>query len=392
MPIFPTTDRSHRPPVVTGGIIALTVLVFFWQLLWSGQAPPGFPPWASPAAMQLALDPSGGRWWTILSHALVHAGWMHLIFNMLGLVVFGPLVEARLGRIGFGLLYVCGAVGAALAHIGMTGAPAVGASGAIAAVAGAFLILWPTVRLMVPMATVPIPAWVLIGLYIAKDLYLSGPGHALAGNIATWAHLGGYGVGIVSALALLWTRLVSRSPFDVISMFERWRRKSAFRAGVAEGQRAAASRRVSPVDEQALNDIALRRAAISERVAARDLAGAARLYAELVAAHAGADAATTLPRKAQLELATHLMATGQRTLGVLAYERFAKMYRDEPESRQARLLVATVCLREFNQPERAAGMLSGLRTRLSAAEDVALFDELKAELDRVRPDPGAAML
>lgn len=163
---------------------------------------------------RLLDDPwAPGQLVTLVSSAFLHAGWVHLIGNVLYLVVFSPAVESRLGHLRFlGLYLVCGAVGAlghALLHPGST-APLLGASGAIAGVLGAHLVLEPRTRIttLVPAVVIveiaALPAAFVIGLWFVAQL-ASGlapvvPG---AGGTTAWfAHLGGFAAGALIAAPL----------------------------------------------------------------------------------------------------------------------------------------------------------------------------------------------
>src|SRR4029453_563189 len=135
----------------------------------------------------------------------LHGGWTHLIGNMWSLWIFGDNVEDRLGRARFVVLYVLGGVAGGLLHI-FTNAgstmPALGASGAIAAVMGAYFLLYPHARVVMlippfffgPFFTVPavffLGWWFLMKFFNGTLSLLADPGHA--GGIAWWAHIGGF--------------------------------------------------------------------------------------------------------------------------------------------------------------------------------------------------------
>jgi membrane associated rhomboid family serine protease len=153
---------------------------------------------------------------TLLTSIFLHGGWMHLIGNMLFLRVFGDNIEARIGSLRFAVFYLLGGIVAWLVHVWFNPSstfPAVGASGAIAAVLGAYLMMFPKGRVkmlfMRTMQSFYIPAnqfllyW--IGLQFLSGIWsltnLSGDG-----GVARWAHIGGFVFGIV----LVFLKIVHR--------------------------------------------------------------------------------------------------------------------------------------------------------------------------------------
>jgi membrane associated rhomboid family serine protease len=140
----------------------------------------------------------------------LHEGWLHIAVNMLFLWVFGNNVEDRLGRAWFVLLYACGGIAAMLLQLAFapdSTVPTVGASGAISAVLGAYLVLFPRARittliLFFVIAPVWLPAWVALGGWFLLQLFsgAGGLGAQVNGGVAYWAHVGGFAFGV----ALTW--------------------------------------------------------------------------------------------------------------------------------------------------------------------------------------------
>jgi membrane associated rhomboid family serine protease len=135
----------------------------------------------------------------------LHGGWLHLIGNMWFLWIFGNNVEDSMGHIRFLLFYlICGAV-AALAHVLSapgSGIPTVGASGAISGVMGAYLLLYPRVRIYTLfiiiffIRVIPVPAFVILLYWFAIQV-LSGMSSMAGAGVAFWAHIGGFVAGVV---------------------------------------------------------------------------------------------------------------------------------------------------------------------------------------------------
>jgi membrane associated rhomboid family serine protease len=247
------SQRRRRIPVVTLGLIAANVVAFlFWQptlrqeqdaelaqqtFFWChGQIP-------YELAHQVTLAESGpsGRvriaqdyhvtpgqagslqtylqrecpdkdiWLSILSSMFLHAGWLHLLGNMLFLWIFGDNVEDALGKVGFLVFYLLGGVAAGALQfvIGPNSTiPNVGASGAIAAVLGAYIVLYPRARILTVVfffliTVIELPAAVVLGLWFVLQLFqgVSGLAADVNSGVAFFAHVGGFlfGVGIAFA-------------------------------------------------------------------------------------------------------------------------------------------------------------------------------------------------
>ena len=169
---------------------------------------------ASQAVLRQVCPADGSRnWLQLLTAMFVHAGWAHIAGNMLFLWVFGDNIEDRVGHCRYLAFYlVCGFAASAL-QIAMapgTDVPSVGASGAIAGVLGAYLVLYPTAMVQVvilPLFFLPffLPAIVLIGFWFAMQLFagVAELGQATAGSgVAWWAHVGGFIAGLLLILLL----------------------------------------------------------------------------------------------------------------------------------------------------------------------------------------------
>jgi membrane associated rhomboid family serine protease len=144
----------------------------------------------------------------------LHAGLLHLAGNMLFLWIFGDNLEEALGHFGFVLLYFAAGLAAAVAQIAADPAstvPMVGASGAIAGVMGGYLLLFPRARVDVLLIFIvfykvlTVPAWLVLGLWFALQLFSGAAAGAAEGGVAYWAHSGGFAAGLLLS-APLWLR------------------------------------------------------------------------------------------------------------------------------------------------------------------------------------------
>ena len=205
---IPLRDISRRPahrPVVTVSIIVINVVVFLLELA-------GGEPFIQRWAVVPAVIVSGQHWVTILTAMFMHGGWMHIIGNMVFLWAFGPEIEDAMGPVRYLAFYLLGGFVAFLAQIAAASSstvPNLGASGAIAAVMGAFIITYPrdrirTLLLLGWFVTVTaIPAAVLIGIWFLIQLFSQVgsvvEAQSAGGGVAYMAHVGGFIFGAITA-------------------------------------------------------------------------------------------------------------------------------------------------------------------------------------------------
>ena len=199
-PIGDDDSTERTVPIVTYALIVLNVLFFFVEL--SGGEP--FIERWSVVPRRLTQNP-GGDFITVFTSMFMHGGWLHLGGNMLYLWIFGDNVEDRFGHAKFALFYLLCGIAATVAQVvvspGST-VPNLGASGAIAGVLAAYIILFPRgqVKVLMGRAVVPMPALVVIGLWIVLQ-FISEVGSitqsAQAGGVAYMAHIGGFVAGLV---------------------------------------------------------------------------------------------------------------------------------------------------------------------------------------------------
>ncbi len=205
------------PPLtpVTRALLIAMVLGFAFQQ-WRGEAVLAwFALWPFDLDRTILVDGSTFRLafqpWQVLTYALLHGGFMHLLFNSIALWSFGGAVEHRLGARRYLVFFVACVLGSALAQLltlppagpGQAMTPTVGASGGIYGVLIAFAMFFPRARMMLVFPPIPMPAWLLVLLFIGADLAL-GLGRVSTG-IAHFAHLGGALTGVL--LLLAWHRI-----------------------------------------------------------------------------------------------------------------------------------------------------------------------------------------
>jgi len=212
--MFPIADDNPHfgTPVVTWSIIAICVLVFFWQVSLgsNGGQVAAYQFGMIPARLfgTATLDPTLvaiPAWATVFTSMFMHGGWLHLGFNMLFLWIFGDNIEDSMGHGRYLAFYLLCGVAAALAQAvidpGST-IPMVGASGAISGVLGAYLLLHPqaTVRTVIFLGVfvtmMHLPALIVLGLWFLLQLASAAFSDTGEGGVAFWAHVGGFVAGM----------------------------------------------------------------------------------------------------------------------------------------------------------------------------------------------------
>lgn len=233
--MIPLKDDAPRltTPYVTYLLIAANTLVFLLEL-WIGMSGQrqlnqfinqfgvvparfsvvlnnqGYVPWDLVYQMGTRYVPPAAAFLPVLTSMFLHGSWLHLIFNMLALWIFGDNVEDYLGHFLYLVLYLVSGIAAAVLHTLFnlySTVPSVGASGAIAGVMGAYFILYPRARVLtlVPfffVFFVWLPAWVVLGYWFIAQ-FLSGAATSIASHsggssgIAFWAHVGGFLAGML---------------------------------------------------------------------------------------------------------------------------------------------------------------------------------------------------
>jgi len=218
--LIPLSDASRRPtriPVVTVFIILVNAFVFVLELM-NGEA---FVTQWSAIPAQIT---SGHHWITILTAMFMHGSWSHIIGNMIFLWAFAPEIEDAMGRGRYLIFYLLGGLAAMLAQVAAdphSTVPNLGASGAIAAVMGAFIVTYPrdqikSVLFIFVFARIKfIPAALLIGVWFLSQLFHAGAvAHTQTGGVAYLAHVGGFIFGAVTARWFEGRRPIAYQPTD----------------------------------------------------------------------------------------------------------------------------------------------------------------------------------
>lgn len=222
--MFPIRDHnpSLKTPYVTYALMAVNILVFltYRSDLHNPQVIARFfDEWA----MVPRFVTEGGHYYSMITAMFLHGGFMHLAGNMLFLWIFGDNLEEQLGHIRYLTFYIAVGLAAGFAQIltdPSSPVPVVGASGAIAGVMGAYLLLFPKAKIDILIIIVvffrifPVPAWIMLGLWFAIQLFSGVSISSEGAGVAYWEHAGGFIAGMLFVVPL-WLRLGGTAYWNV---------------------------------------------------------------------------------------------------------------------------------------------------------------------------------
>lgn len=204
------TIRSRSFPAINYLLIAVNTVVFFLELSMPSGNLERFLYFFGVVPANLSLF-NPFSWISLVSHQFLHGGWIHFLSNVWILFIFGDNVEDRLGSGRYLVFYILGGITAGVLQVVMapqSQVPAIGASGAIAAVMGAYFLFYPRSRIitLIPIFIIPwfieVPAVIFLGFWFVTQFFsgvlsLASAAGATAGGIAWWAHVGGFVFGLV---------------------------------------------------------------------------------------------------------------------------------------------------------------------------------------------------
>lgn len=393
-----TERAADTRPIVTVTLIAVNVAIFAAMVSSAGAHGGTLQEGAEGILGRYAfVSVHDSQWWRWITYAFLHdpSSWLHIGGNMLFLWVFGPTVEEKLGHFGFSVLYLLGAAVAAWSHSLNSPAPLIGASGAIAAIGGAFIVLAPLAPFRVLVffffvGVYTVPAYWVIGFALARDFI----GLGRASQVSNAAHVGGYSLGIASTLLLLATGVLKREKrWDLISIFQHRQRLQAFKAasainqerekrilaaneGKAKGKLFGKSEPVNP-DAEA---IAKARANVSSELAKHDLPAARTAYKELLAKFPSGGTAIILSRQNQLAIGNALFQSQDYSAALPAYRHFLVMYPKDQQAAHVRLMIGLIRTRYDKEPVEARKEIEAALPNLTDPDEASLAKTLLEEL------------
>ncbi|MBI5724103.1 MAG: rhomboid family intramembrane serine protease [Planctomycetes bacterium] len=349
----------------------------------------------------LMLDAQEPRLHQFVTCVFLHASILHLLGNMLFLWVFGGAINDKFGHIGYLAFYLAGGVLASLGYVLFTGTGRLlGASGAISAVTGAYLVLLPRSRVTVLWFFIWIFPMEISSLLFLAFQFIFNLFESLAqneGEVAYAAHCVGYVFGIAMAAGLLAVKILPRDPMDLLNLFKHHRRRTHYRRVVAGGydpfsyQRAAymqhsgqadvISSSVAPADGPQAAELELRKA-VSEACQTGDLASAAQKYLELVAVNPQA----VLPCRQHLDVANRLTAEKLPAQAADAYELFLKHYPTNESAGEVSMLLGVIYARYLGKYDMAEQYLAQAVEKLRDHRRMRMAEEMLREVRAGRSD------
>lgn len=396
-----TESEARRTPVMNYVLIGLNIL--FFAVFNDRVSTAKLLEWKQ---AHLAFHAYAPELYQFVTYQFLHAGAAHLLGNLLFLWVFGNSVNGKMGNAPYLLFYLAGGIFAAWGFALLEpGVPRlIGASGAIAAVTTAYLVLFPRSHVTVLVwfflfvQTIEVPAMLLIGLKIIVWDNVIGPRWMGSEGIAHSAHLAGYFFGFAAALAMLATRALPRDQFDILALWKRWQQRREFAAAMADPVAAARARYGSAArldapstaalaaEERKVDAVAELRARISERLESHDLAGGVALYEQLTLQ----DARQCLSERNQLAIAREFYSQAKLPQAAGAFERFVECYPRALEAGEVRFLLGIIYARDLRQFEAADKHLSeswaALREGARRDQCLQWLRDVRAALGRAAPE------
>jgi membrane associated rhomboid family serine protease len=383
LPIRTDSPLRHTP-YMNWALIIGTILAFAAQKY-------SYPAGAWPPYM---LYPRDLQLWQFVTYQFLHGDAFHLLGNMLFLYIFGNNVNDKMGNLGYLAFYLAGGVVAGIAHVLISSSPVLGASGSVAAVTGAYLVLLPrshitVVYFFILIGVIEIQSMWFVLIFFAKDVFYQMAGDRFGTGTAHMAHIGGTVFGFGVCMALLAVRLLPRDLFDVLALMERWNRRRQHRDAVSKGYdpfaytpRAAAEKRQADPRMEQIPDM---RAEISEALAHHKLNEATRKYLELQRL----DPQQVLSRQAQLDVANQLYVDQNYHAAAAAYENFLRFYSKYESIEQIQLITGIIYARYLSNAAKAREHLEAALTRLHNPREIELARSTLAGLSPASSPPPA---
>lgn len=393
---YRTDAPIRRTPTVNYVLIGLNVAVFIVQkMMGEARADEFFKPYM--------LWPAAPRVVQFISYQFLHGDILHLAGNMLFLWVFGNSVNSKMGNLPYALFYLACGVFAGVGFVFSAGGhPCVGASGAIAGVTTAYLVLFPRTDVavlywvVILIGTVTIRSvWLILIKMVLWDNFIAMYLERNDGftSVAYSAHIAGYLAGFLLTLAMLWLKALPRDHFDLLSTWRRAHQRREFASLMADPNARAqaqygrvAKPAAAPVVARPVDPLVGMREAVIAALSKSEAMEAMDRYVELMEK----DAEQVLPPRFQLEIGNQFMANQRYGEAAAAYETFLRHYATAANANEVKLLLGILYARYVPQYERARGFLAECVEKLTSPTQKAQASQWLAEVSRALGGGGAA--
>lgn len=386
-----TSIRPSKTPYVNYALIIVNAVIFLATFSPHRNPFTGQTEALRQGAEYFMLIPLRPSLWQFISYAFLHGSFMHIVGNMFFLYIFGNNVNDRLGNLGYLCFYLAGAVFSGIGHSMMSVNPVLGASGAVAAVTGAYLALFPQTLITVVywfifIGTMDLPAIYFIAF---KLIFWDNVFERRMQNVAYNAHLAGYAFGILAIGSMLAAGLISGTGSDLWSMIKQWHRRRRYRDTVAAGydpfgttpaakkikvkevKKTAAEKRLDAKIQQLRDDIA-------SRISQKNLSAASEVYLQLIEI----DPRHILPRQNLLDIANQLASDNRPAESAQAYEQFLTHYSNYEYIEQVQLMLGILYSRYLDQPKLAVKYLTEAEKKLTDAGQLKMCKDELAKLQK----------
>jgi membrane associated rhomboid family serine protease len=342
------TDRPQKKiPWMNFLLIAANIVVYILSHHGSATGPLGQARTAGLDATwaRFILDPTPGHLALaqFITYQFLHKDFGHIFGNMLFLYVFGNNLNDKLGNAAYLAFYLAGGIVAGCGQVISNSGPTLGASGAVSAVTGMFFVLLLRTYIHVSFLP-PLESTYLIIFSFFRDVIEQAMGQ---GQVAHYAHITGTLSGFCMGLIVLFTGLVERDQFDLLTTFERWKRRRQYEAIVTgNASRFPMAGRAMPPDRILPRQI-------TELVQQRRLQEAAGKYLELK----GVDRDAVIAANELLDVGNQLAADNRFEEAAVAYEDFLRLYGAAPHIEEVYFILGMIYTRAYPQRERAMELL-----------------------------------
>lgn len=353
-----TTIQHRRQPYVTYFIIGLNLLVFAmqWTILRSGgqNSQNELLRYFAQLESEGQLSSLHFHFVSLITYQFLHAGWMHILVNMVFLLPFGKAVEDRMGHVGFAVFYLgCGAIGG-FVHTLLYVSPVVGASGSVCAVVAAFIVLAPKTKIHVLViffiiGMYAVPSLLLVGFFVALDTFsLLASLLGNNSNPTAWiVHLMGYLSGFLLTFTALTFGIIRSSEFDLPMMVRQFFRRRAMKQCIIDPPQFPKESDAEDQPEATL------RLAIAEDAISGNIERATIQYLEGIQTYPS----LTIDRRTHHLIGSSLLQNNKTEEGVEVFERYLSEHKKAKDCPEVALLLAAKYARNLDNPSRASVLL-----------------------------------